>query len=81
MDDHAVLEECESSEDAANSGYEAALKKDLPADIRLSLSGNIRASRKITTTFVTFGIRHALPKIKPATAAYSNAAGAYLHCV
>jgi uncharacterized protein (TIGR02284 family) len=34
MDDHAVLEECERSEDAAKSAYEAALKKDLPADIR-----------------------------------------------
>jgi uncharacterized protein (TIGR02284 family) len=34
MDDHAVLEECERSEDVAKSAYEAALKKDLPSDIR-----------------------------------------------
>jgi uncharacterized protein (TIGR02284 family) len=34
MDDHAILEECESSEDVAKSSYEEALKKDLPADIR-----------------------------------------------
>ena len=34
MDDHAVLEECERGEDAAKNAYEAALKKDLPPDIR-----------------------------------------------
>jgi uncharacterized protein (TIGR02284 family) len=35
MDDRAVLAECESAEDAAKNAYEAALKKDLPADIRI----------------------------------------------
>jgi uncharacterized protein (TIGR02284 family) len=34
MDDHAVLAACESAEDAAKSAYEAALKTDLPADVR-----------------------------------------------
>jgi uncharacterized protein (TIGR02284 family) len=34
MDDHAVLAECESGEDTAKRAYEAALKKDLPADVR-----------------------------------------------
>ena len=34
MDDHAVLEECERGEDVAKNAYEAALKKDLPPDIR-----------------------------------------------
>ena len=34
MDDHAVLEECERGEVAAKNAYEAALKKDLPPDIR-----------------------------------------------
>ena len=34
MDDHAVLAECESAEDTAKGAYEAALKKDLPVDVR-----------------------------------------------
>jgi len=35
MNRHACsLEECERGEDAAKSAYEAALKEDLPADIR-----------------------------------------------
>ncbi len=34
MDDHAVLAECESAEDTAKGAYEAALKKDLTANVR-----------------------------------------------
>jgi len=34
MDDAAVLAECERGEDSAKKSYEAALKKDLPADVR-----------------------------------------------
>jgi uncharacterized protein (TIGR02284 family) len=34
MDEAAVLAECERGEDAAERAYEAALKKDLPADVR-----------------------------------------------
>lgn len=33
-DDKAVLEECERGEDYAKSSYQAALKKDLPPEIR-----------------------------------------------
>ncbi|HEY8605765.1 MAG TPA: PA2169 family four-helix-bundle protein [Noviherbaspirillum sp.] len=33
-DDKAVLQECERGEDYAKSSYQAALKKDLPAEIR-----------------------------------------------
>ena len=33
-DDKAILEECERGEDVAKARYAAALKKDLPADIR-----------------------------------------------
>jgi uncharacterized protein (TIGR02284 family) len=35
MDEAAVLAECERGEDAAKRSYEAALGKDLPADVRL----------------------------------------------
>ena len=34
MDDHAVLAECECAEDSAKGAYEAALKKDLPVEVR-----------------------------------------------
>ena len=34
MDEAAVLAECERGEDAAKRAYEAALKKDLPLDVR-----------------------------------------------
>ena len=33
-DDHAVLAECERGEDVAKSVYEAALKEDLPPEVR-----------------------------------------------
>jgi uncharacterized protein (TIGR02284 family) len=33
-DDHAVLAECERGEDVAKSAYEAALKEDLPPEVR-----------------------------------------------
>jgi uncharacterized protein (TIGR02284 family) len=34
MDEAAVLAECERGEDVAKHAYEAALKKDLPTDVR-----------------------------------------------
>jgi uncharacterized protein (TIGR02284 family) len=34
MNEHAVLVECERGEDAAKAAYEAALQKNLPADVR-----------------------------------------------
>ena len=34
MDEHAVLAECERGEDVAKSAYEAALKEDLPPDVK-----------------------------------------------
>jgi uncharacterized protein (TIGR02284 family) len=34
MDEAAVLAECERGEDVAKRAYEAALKKDLPSDVR-----------------------------------------------
>jgi uncharacterized protein (TIGR02284 family) len=34
MDEAAVLAECERGEDAAKRAYEAALKKDLPPDVK-----------------------------------------------
>ena len=34
MNEHAVLAECERGEDAAKAAYEAALQKNLPADVR-----------------------------------------------
>jgi uncharacterized protein (TIGR02284 family) len=34
MDEYAVLSECERGEDVAKSVYEAALKEDLPADVK-----------------------------------------------
>jgi uncharacterized protein (TIGR02284 family) len=34
MNDHAVLAECERVKDAAKAAYEAALEKNLPADVR-----------------------------------------------
>jgi uncharacterized protein (TIGR02284 family) len=34
MDEKAVLEECERGEDVAKRNYEAALKKDLPPDVK-----------------------------------------------
>jgi uncharacterized protein (TIGR02284 family) len=34
MDEAAILEECERGEDAAKRSYGAALKKDLPMDVR-----------------------------------------------
>jgi uncharacterized protein (TIGR02284 family) len=35
MSEHAVLTECERGEDAAKAAYEAALQKNLPADVKL----------------------------------------------
>lgn len=37
MDDKAVLEECERAEDSAVAAYRKALKKSLPADVRLMI--------------------------------------------
>jgi uncharacterized protein (TIGR02284 family) len=37
MNEHAVLAECERGEDAAKAAYEAALQKNLPADVRTIL--------------------------------------------
>jgi uncharacterized protein (TIGR02284 family) len=34
MNEHSVLAECERGEDAAKHAYEAALKQDLPTDVR-----------------------------------------------
>ena len=34
MNDHAILDECERGEDSAKQAYEAALKEDLPGDVR-----------------------------------------------
>lgn len=34
MNEHAVLAECERGEDAAKAAYEAALKENLPPDVR-----------------------------------------------
>jgi uncharacterized protein (TIGR02284 family) len=34
MDERAVLAECERGEDVAKSAYEAALKEDLPTDVK-----------------------------------------------
>ena len=34
MNEHAVLAECERGEDTAKHAYEAALKQDLPTDVR-----------------------------------------------
>src|ERR1700720_3174309 len=34
MNEHAVLSECERGEDVAKAAYEAALQKNLPADVR-----------------------------------------------
>jgi uncharacterized protein (TIGR02284 family) len=41
-DEHAILDECERGEDAAKRSYEAALKKDLPADVRLLIEKQYR---------------------------------------
>jgi uncharacterized protein (TIGR02284 family) len=35
MNEHAVLAECERGEDAAMAAYEAALQKNMPADIKM----------------------------------------------
>ena len=42
MDEHAILDECERGEDAAKRAYEDALKKDLPADVRLLIQKQYR---------------------------------------
>ena len=42
MDEHAILDECERGEDAAKRAYEDALKKDLPADVRLLIEKQYR---------------------------------------
>jgi uncharacterized protein (TIGR02284 family) len=42
MDEHAILDECERGEDAARRTYENALKKDLPADVRLLIEKQYR---------------------------------------
>jgi uncharacterized protein (TIGR02284 family) len=34
MNEHAVLAECERGEDTGKHTYEAALKQDLPTDVR-----------------------------------------------
>ena len=46
MDDHAVLAECERGEDAAKGAYEAALRKDLPADVRTIVERQYRGVRE-----------------------------------
>jgi uncharacterized protein (TIGR02284 family) len=35
MNEHAVLAECERGEDTGKHAYEAALKEDLPTDVRM----------------------------------------------
>jgi uncharacterized protein (TIGR02284 family) len=42
MDEHAILDECARGEDAAKRAYEEALKKDLPADMRLLVEKQYR---------------------------------------
>jgi uncharacterized protein (TIGR02284 family) len=42
MDEHAILDECARGEDAAKRAYEAALEKDLPADMRLQVEKQYR---------------------------------------
>ncbi len=42
MDEHAILDECARGEDAAKRAYEDALKKDLPADVRLLIEKQYR---------------------------------------
>jgi uncharacterized protein (TIGR02284 family) len=42
MDDHAILVECERGEDAAKEVYEAALRKDLPPDVRIMVERQYR---------------------------------------
>jgi uncharacterized protein (TIGR02284 family) len=42
MDEPAILDECARGEDAAKRTYEAALKKDLPADMRLLVEKQYR---------------------------------------
>ena len=47
MDEPAILDECARGEDAAKRAYEEALKKDLPADIRLLVEkqyGEVKAT-------------------------------------
>ncbi|MGE5271351.1 MAG: PA2169 family four-helix-bundle protein [Thiohalocapsa sp.] len=34
MDDHAILDECERGEDSAKEAYRAALKQEMPGDVR-----------------------------------------------
>ena len=42
MDDHAILAECERGEDAAKEAYEAALRRDLPPDVRTLIATQYR---------------------------------------
>ena len=42
MDDHAILDECERGEDNAKWAYEAALKEDLPGDVRRVIENQSR---------------------------------------
>jgi uncharacterized protein (TIGR02284 family) len=42
MDDHAILDECERGEDSAKKAYEAALKDDLPGDVRRVIENQYR---------------------------------------
>jgi uncharacterized protein (TIGR02284 family) len=42
MNEHAILDECARGEDAAKRAYEEALKKALPADLRLLIERQYR---------------------------------------
>jgi uncharacterized protein (TIGR02284 family) len=46
MDDHAILVECERGEDAAQGVYEAALRKDLPPDLRTMVERQYRGVKE-----------------------------------
>ena len=45
MDDHAILDECERGEDSAMKAYEAALRQDLPGDVRRVIENQFREVR------------------------------------
>jgi uncharacterized protein (TIGR02284 family) len=46
MDEAAVLAECERGEDVAKEAYEAALKDDLPADVRAIVERQYRGVKQ-----------------------------------
>jgi len=45
MDDEAILAECERGEDSAKDAYEEALRRDLPADVRVMVAKQYREVR------------------------------------